>query len=419
MDRYGSDKPDLRFGLPIADVTELARGCGFSVFRKAVEAGGVVRALNVKGRCDFSRGTIEELTEKALAYGAGGMAWIALREDGEPYSVLTKYFSKADFAALLDAVDGRPGDFILFCADRFSTVCRTLGGLRLDLADLLGLRRDSGDYKFCFVTDFPQFEYSEEEGRYVATHHPFTMPYPEDLPYLLTDPARVRAQAYDVVLNGVELGSGSIRIHNRDVQKRMFEALGFSDGQIGERFGFLVNAFQYGAPPHGGFAFGLDRLVMQMLGAPSLRDVIAFPKTKDARCPLTGAPGPVDSAQLDALGLAGLLRESVDAPAKARRSQARVDVDAAASLARLRVAPEEREALERQMAELVAFAGQLAAGGHRGGPARRPCGAAGKRLPAGQGRNAPAARGRCSRARPRPGTDASSSRRSWNEEGMK
>ena len=368
MDRYGSDKPDLRFGLPIADVTELARGCGFSVFRKAVEAGGVVRALNVKGRCDFSRGTIEELTEKALAYGAGGMAWIALREDGEPYSVLTKYFSKADFAALLDAVDGRPGDFILFCADRFSTVCRTLGGLRLDLADLLGLRRDSGDYKFCFVTDFPQFEYSEEEGRYVATHHPFTMPYPEDLPYLLTDPARVRAQAYDVVLNGVELGSGSIRIHNRDVQKRMFEALGFSDGQIGERFGFLVNAFQYGAPPHGGFAFGLDRLVMQMLGAPSLRDVIAFPKTKDARCPLTGAPGPVDSAQLDALGLAGLLRESVDAPAKARRSQARVDVDAAASLARLRVAPEEREALERQMAELVAFAGQLAEADTEGVP---------------------------------------------------
>ena len=227
-------------------MTELARGCGFSVFRKAVEAGGVVRALNVKGRCDFSRGTIEELTEKALAYGARGMAWIALREDGEPYSVLTKYFSEAEFAALLDAVDGRPGDFILFCADRFSTVCRTLGGLRLDLADLLGLRRNPGDYKFCFVTDFPQFEYSEEEGRYVATHHPFTMPYPEDLPYLLTDPARVRAQAYDVVLNGVELGSGSIRIHSRDVQERMFEALGFSDGQIGERFGFLVNAFQYG-----------------------------------------------------------------------------------------------------------------------------------------------------------------------------
>ncbi len=368
MDRYGSDKPDLRFGLPIADVTELARGCGFSVFRKAVEAGGVVRALNVKGRCDFSRGTIEELTKKALAYGAGGMAWIALREDGEPYSVLTKYFSKADFAALLDAVDGRPGDFILFCADRFSTVCRTLGGLRLDLADLLGLRRNPGDYKFCFVTDFPQFEYSEEEGRYVATHHPFTMPYPEDLPYLLTDPARVRAQAYDVVLNGVELGSGSIRIHSRDVQKRMFEALGFSDGQIGERFGFLVNAFQYGTPPHGGFAFGLDRLVMQMLGAPSLRDVIAFPKTKDARCPLTGAPGPVDPAQLDALGLAGLLREGVGVPAKARRSQARVDVDAAANLARLRVAPEEREALERQMAELVAFAGQLAEADTEGVP---------------------------------------------------
>ena len=306
MDRYGSDKPDLRFDLPIVDLTQQLKGCGFSVFRKAIDEGGMVRAVNVKGHGNFTRSAIEELTEKALKLGAKGMAWIALKDDGEPYSILTKYFSQEEFQSLLDAVDGKPGDFILFCADQFSTVCRTLGGLRLELADMLGLRKP-GDYRFLIVTDFPEFEYSQEEGRYLATHHPFTMPYPEDIPYLISDPARVRAQAYDVVLNGVELGSGSMRIHQKDVQRKMFEALGFSEEQIQERFGFMVNAFQYGTPPHGGFAFGLDRLAMQMLEAESLRDVIAFPKNKDAVCPMTQAPNVVDPQQLEVLGLAALL----------------------------------------------------------------------------------------------------------------
>ena len=189
MDRYGSDKPDLRFGLPIVDLTQQLKGCGFSVFRKAIDEGGMVRAVNVKGHGNFTRSAIEELTEKALKLGAKGMAWIALKDDGEPYSILTKYFSQEEFQSLLDAVDGKPGDFILFCADQFSTVCRTLGGLRLELADMLGLRKP-GDYRFLIVTDFPEFEYSQEEGRYLATHHPFTMPYPEDIPYLISDPAR-------------------------------------------------------------------------------------------------------------------------------------------------------------------------------------------------------------------------------------
>lgn len=360
MDRYGSDKPDLRFGLPIVDLTEQLKGCGFSVFRKVIDQGGVVRAINVKGRGDFTRSTIEELTDKALKLGAKGMAWIALKEDGEPYSILTKYFSQAEFQALLDAVDGKPGDFILFCADQFSTVCRTLGGLRLELAEMLELRTP-GDYRFLIVTDFPEFEYSEEEGRYLATHHPFTMPYPEDIPYLVSDPARVRAQAYDVVLNGVELGSGSIRIHRRDVQQKMFEALGFSKEQIEERFGFMVNAFQYGTPPHGGFAFGLDRLAMQMLEAESLRDVIAFPKNKDAVCPLTQAPNVVDPQQLEVLGLAALFAKEEPGEKAKKTKCPKIDVENVANLSKLLLSPEEKEAMARDMEEIVGFANQLQA----------------------------------------------------------
>lgn len=355
MNRYGSDKPDLRFDLPIVDLTEQTRGCGFSVFRQAVEQGGVVRAVNVKGQGGFSRSVIEDLTEKALGYGAKGMAWIALKEDGEPYSILTKYFTPEQFQTLLDAVDGKPGDFILFCADTFEVVCRTLGGLRLDLANLLNLRKP-GDYRFLIVTDFPEFEYSQEEERYIATHHPFTMPYPEDIPYLLTDPARVRAQAYDVVLNGVELGSGSIRIHQKDVQQTMFAALGFTPEQIEDRFGFMVNAFKYGTPPHGGFAFGLDRLVMQMLEADSLREVIAFPKNKDARCPMTDAPNTVDAGQLEALGL---LARQEPAGSEAARKTAAVDVDNVANLARLHVSQQEKSRLAGQMSQLIAFADKL------------------------------------------------------------
>ena len=360
MDRYGSDKPDLRFGLPIVDLTQQLKGCGFSVFRKAIDEGGMVRAVNVKGHGNFTRSAIEELTEKALKLGAKGMAWIALKDDGEPYSILTKYFSQEEFQSLLDAVDGKPGDFILFCADQFSTVCRTLGGLRLELADMLGLRKP-GDFRFLIVTDFPEFEYSQEEGRYLATHHPFTMPYPEDIPYLISDPARVRAQAYDVVLNGVELGSGSMRIHQKDVQRKMFEALGFSEEQIQERFGFMVNAFQYGTPPHGGFAFGLDRLAMQMLEAESLRDVIAFPKNKDAVCPMTQAPNVVDPQQLEVLGLAALLSKEGTGKAVQKRQRPKIDVENVANLSKLLLSPEEKEAAAKDMEEIVEFANQLQA----------------------------------------------------------
>lgn len=365
MDVYGSDKPDLRFGLPIVDVTDIAAKCRFSVFRRAADRGGVVRAVNVKGKADFTRTEIEDLTDRAMGYGAKGMAWIAVRPDGELYSILTKYFEKDEMDALLRRVNAEPGDFILFSADTLSTVRRVLGGLRLDLGDQLGLRRKN-DFRFLIVTDFPQFEYSEEEGRYLAMHHPFTMPYEEDIPYLLTDPERVRAQAYDVVLNGVELGSGSIRIHRPDVQQKMFEALGFTDRQIEERFGFMVNAFRYGTPPHGGFAFGLDRLVMLLLGADSLRDVIAFPKVKDASCLMTEAPSPVDEEQLQVLGITADGAESGSGHAAGRRAEGRrkavdIDVDKVAVLSRLTIPPEEKDAMKRELSAIVAFADQLQA----------------------------------------------------------
>ena len=219
MDRYGSDKPDIRFGLPIVDLTETVQGCTFSVFRSVLDKGGVVRAINVRGKADFTRSTIEDLTEQAVKLGAKGMAWIAWKPDGEIYSILTKYFSDEQMQAMLAAMDAKPGDFILFSADKLAAVRRVLGGLRLILGDMLSLR-DKNEYRFLFVTDFPQFEYSEEEHRYISTHHPFTMPYPEDVQYLFSDPARVRAQAYDVVLNGIELGSGSVRIHDMPSRKK-------------------------------------------------------------------------------------------------------------------------------------------------------------------------------------------------------
>ncbi|MBC8545643.1 aspartate--tRNA ligase [Clostridiaceae bacterium NSJ-31] len=361
MDTYGSDKPDLRFGLPIVDITKIAARCGFSVFRGVADKGGVVRAINVKGCADFTRTAIEELTAKAVGYGAKGMAWIAYKPDGEIYSILTKYLSQRELEEIFAAVDAKPGDFILFCADQLATVRRTLGGLRLDLGDLLGLRRRD-DFRFLFVTDFPQFEYSEEEKRWVSTHHPFTMPYPEDLQYLFSDPGRVRAQAYDVVLNGIELGSGSMRIYQQEVQQQMFEALGFSEEQIEERFGFLVNAFRYGTPPHGGFAFGLDRLVMQMLGADSLREVIAFPKMKDASCPMTSAPDVVDDAQLEILGIVtgeGGKRGQEQRRAAKRGRTAEIDVDNVANLSRLTLTLEEKEKMREEMAAIIGFANQL------------------------------------------------------------
>ena len=355
MDRYGSDKPDLRFGLPIVDLTDLAASCGFSVFRKAVEAGGVVRAITVPGGNAFTRSTIDTLTRKAQQLGAKGMAWIAVRPDGEIYSILTHYFTSEELDAILTRADAHPGDFVLFSADKLSTVRRVLGGLRLELGDLLGLR-DPAVYRFLLVTDFPQFEWSEEEKRWVATHHPFTMPYPEDLPYLQSDPGRVRAQAYDVVLNGVELGSGSIRIHDQQVQQTMFEALGFGAAEIEDRFGFLVEAFRYGTPPHGGFAFGLDRLCMLLCGAESLREVIAFPKVRDASCPMTSAPTPVSSDQLAVLGL---LDGFGPAPVEQPKAAPSMDLERVAELAQLSLTPEEQERLPREMESILTFARAL------------------------------------------------------------
>ncbi len=357
MDIYGSDKPDLRFDLPIVDITEIARTCSFSVFRSVVDGGGIVRAINVKNT-EFTRSNIEELTKKAISYGAKGMAWIAIRPDGEVYSILKKYFSDEDIARILEAMDAKPGDFILFCADKLATVRKTLGTLRLDIGDMLGYR-NKDDYKILFVTDFPQFEWSEEEERFLAMHHPFTMPYPEDVEKLLSDKANVRAQAYDVVLNGIELGSGSVRIYDKDVQNTMFEALGFSKEETEERFGFMVNAFKYGTPPHAGFAFGLDRLVMLLAHGDSLRDVIAFPKVKDASCLMTDAPNVVDADQLEVLNL-GIASEKADGKGgKAGKKTADIDIDNVASLARLHLSKEEKVKIGGDLMAIIDFANTL------------------------------------------------------------
>ncbi len=360
MDSYGSDKPDTRFDLKIVDITDIASESSFSVFKSVTKSGGMVRAITVPGKSDFTRSEIEELTNSAVSLGAKGMAWIALREDGEIYSILTKYLDSELMDRLIERVGAKPGDFILFSADKYETVCRVLGGLRGELADRLSLRRDD-DYQFLIVTDFPQFEYNEEQERFVAMHHPFTMPYAEDVPYLVSDPARVRAQAYDIVLNGVELGSGSIRIHSAEVQQQMFEALGFTKEEIEERFGFMVKAFSYGTPPHGGFAFGLDRLAMLLLGANSLREVIAFPKNKEAVDMMTDAPGLVDIKQLEELGLVGAFVGEGSSQEDAKKDDApSVDVEEVANLANLRLKPEQIDGMARDMAAIVDFANHLA-----------------------------------------------------------
>ncbi|MGB4609182.1 MAG: aspartate--tRNA ligase [Saccharofermentanales bacterium] len=303
MDSYGSDKPDLRFGMKIVDVTSEVKNSGFKVFTDTLKSGGVVRSINIKGGNALPRTEIEELTEKAISYGAKGMAWIGIDENRNLRTILTKYFSEEDMEALLQKMAVEPGDFLIFCADTLEIVCKTLGQLRLDIADKFGLRRKN-DFKFLMVVDFPLFEYSEDEDRYVAMHHPFTMPAPEDLSKMDTDPLSIRAESYDVVLNGIELGSGSLRIYRPDIQEKMFKLLGISDEEIDLRFGHILQAFQYGAPPHGGFAFGLDRLIMLMAQEDSIREVIAFPKNKEAECPLTNAPSTVDEQQLLDLNIA-------------------------------------------------------------------------------------------------------------------
>lgn len=302
MDRYGSDKPDLRFGMELKNVSQVVKDCGFVVFKGALENGGSIRGINAEGQGHMPRKKIDALVEYAKGFGAKGLAYVALAEDGSFKSSFAKFMTDDEMRALIAAMDGKPGDLLLFAADRDKVVFDVLGSLRLELARQLDLLKKD-DFKFLWVTEFPLLEYSEEEDRYVAMHHPFTMPMDEDIQYIDTDPGRVRAKAYDIVLNGVEMGGGSVRIHQSDIQSKMFEVLGFTPERANEQFGFLLSAFKYGVPPHAGLAYGLDRVVMLMVGADSIRDVIAFPKVKDASCLMTEAPGEVDEKQLQELGI--------------------------------------------------------------------------------------------------------------------
>lgn len=303
MDRFGSDKPDLRFGMELKNVSEAVKGCEFAVFKGALENGGSVRGINAQGQGHMPRKKIDALVEYAKGFGARGLAYVAISEDGTVKSSFAKFMKEEEMTALISAMDGKPGDLLLFAADRNKVVFDVLGNLRLELARQLDLLKKD-DFKFLWVTEFPLLEYSEEEDRYVAMHHPFTMPMDEDIQYIDSDPGRVRAKAYDIVLNGVEMGGGSVRIHQADIQSKMFEVLGFTPERAGEQFGFLLEAFKYGVPPHAGLAYGLDRVVMLMVGADSIRDVIAFPKVKDASCLMTEAPGQVDDKQLEELHIA-------------------------------------------------------------------------------------------------------------------
>ena len=302
MDRFGSDKPDLRFGMELHDVSEVVRDCEFAVFKGALENGGSVRGINAKGQGAMPRKKIDKLVEFAKGYGAKGLAYVAIQEDGSLKSSFAKFMTEEQMAALVKAMDGEAGDLLLFAADKNKIVWNVLGALRLELAEQMGLL-NKDEYRFVWITEFPLLEWSDEEERFVAMHHPFTMPMEEDWDKIDTDPGAVRAKAYDIVLNGTELGGGSVRIHQDDIQEKMFEVLGFTKEQAWEQFGFLLNAFKYGVPPHAGLAYGLDRMVMLMAKQDSIRDVIAFPKVKDASCLMTEAPGTVDPKQLDELGL--------------------------------------------------------------------------------------------------------------------
>lgn len=303
MDRFGSDKPDIRFGMELTNVSEVVKTCGFGVFTGALEKGGSVRGINAVGQGDMPRKKIDALVDYAKAFGAKGLAYLAIDQDGTYKSSFTKFMTEDELSALVNAMGGKAGDLLLFAADEDDTVFAVLGNLRLEIARNLELLHKE-EYKFLWVTEFPLLEYSKEEGRYTAKHHPFTMPMDEDLALLDTDPGKVRAKAYDITLNGTEIGGGSVRIFQSNVQEKMFEVLGFSKESAYERFGFLLNAFKYGVPPHAGLAYGLDRLIMLMAKEDSIRDVIAFPKVKDASCLMTEAPNVVDDKQLKELGIA-------------------------------------------------------------------------------------------------------------------
>jgi len=302
MDRYGSDKPDIRFGMELVNVTDVVKNCEFVVFANAIANGGTVRGINAKGQGAMPRKKIDKLVNFAKDYGAKGLAYIAIQEDGTIKSSFAKFMTEEEMKALINAMGGENGDLLLFAADKNQVVWAVLGALRLELARQMDLL-NKNEYKFLWVTEFPLLEWNEEQNRYTAMHHPFTMPMEEDLPYIDTDPGRVRAKAYDIVLNGNEIGGGSVRIFNQEIQSKMFEVLGFTPEAAQEQFGFLLNAFKYGVPPHAGLAYGLDRLVMLMAKEDSIRDVIAFPKVKDASDLMTEAPAAVDMMQLEELGL--------------------------------------------------------------------------------------------------------------------
>ena len=303
MDRFGSDKPDLRFGMELKNVSDVVKDCEFVVFKSALENGGSVRGINAEGQGAMPRKKIDALVEYAKGFGAKGLAYLAIHEDGTYKCSFSKFMKPEELDALVAAMGGKPGDLLLFAADKDKVVFDVLGNLRLEIARQLDLLKKD-DFKFLWVTEFPLLEYSEEEDRYVAMHHPFTMPMEEDLPLIDTDPGKVRAKAYDIVLNGTEMGGGSVRIHQADIQEKMFEVLGFTKERAHEQFGFLLDAFSYGVPPHAGLAFGVDRICMHMLHTDNIKEVIAFPKVKDASDLMSEAPGTVDPKQLEELGIA-------------------------------------------------------------------------------------------------------------------
>ena len=308
MDRFGSDKPDTRFGMELKDVSDIVKDCGFGVFTGALENGGSVRAINANGQGSMPRKKIDALVDFAKGYGAKGLAYIAINEDGSFKSSFAKFMTDDEMNKIVDRLEGKPGDLLLFAADKNKIVYDVLGALRLEIAKNLGIL-DKNTYNFLWITEFPLLEYSEEEQRYVAMHHPFTMPMEEDIELLDTNPGAARAQAYDIVLNGTELGGGSIRIHQADIQEKMFDVIGLSKEVANERFGFLLTAFKYGVPPHAGLAYGLDRLVMHMVQEDNIRDVIAFPKVKDASCLMSEAPNVVDDKQLEELCIKTVINE--------------------------------------------------------------------------------------------------------------